>query len=147
MYTFIKLTVPPPSMIIFDASNRDECWVKRARTNTPLQALVMLNDPVVLEASRVMAARLMKEKKNQPEIFSTAFERILCRKPTDAELKQLSTIYEGQLSYYQQNPAEAARLLAVGEYPLPSDADKVTLAANTELVQTLYNLDETIVKN
>jgi len=147
MYTFIKLTVPPPSMIIFDASNRDECWVKRSRTNTPLQALVMLNDPVVLEASRVLAAGLMKEKKSQAEIISTAFERIICRKPTDAELKQLNTIYEGQLNFYQQNPAEASKFLASGEYPIPSDINKVTLAANAEVVQTLYNLDETIVKN
>ena len=59
MYTFIKLTVPPPSMIMFDASNRDQCEVKRLNTNTPLQALVMMNDPAVLEASRVFAQKLM----------------------------------------------------------------------------------------
>src|SRR6187401_36104 len=60
MYTFIKRTVPPPSMMIFDASNRDECEVKRSRTNTPLQALVMMNDPVVLEASLALADGLLK---------------------------------------------------------------------------------------
>ena len=147
MYTFIKLTVPPPNMIIFDASNRDECWVKRARTNTPLQALVMLNDPVVLEASRVLAARLMKEEKDSKVIIQRAFKKILCRTPTPAELNQMETIYQGQLSYYQQHPGEAARLLAVGEYPLPLDIKRDELAAQTEMVQTLYNLDETIVKN
>jgi hypothetical protein len=94
-----------------------------------------------------LAAGLMKEKKSQAEIISTAFERIICRKPTDAELKQLNTIYDGQLNFYQQNPAEASKFLASGEYPIPSDINKVTLAANAEVVQTLYNLDETIVKN
>src|SRR6185295_10905111 len=62
MYTFIKLTVPPPGMILFDASNRDQCEVKRSKTNTPLQALVMMNDPTVLEASRVLAQQLMTEQ-------------------------------------------------------------------------------------
>ena len=62
MYTLIKRTVPPPSLAIFDASNRDLCEVRRLKTNTPLQALVMLNDPTVLEASRVLAARLLQER-------------------------------------------------------------------------------------
>ena len=60
MYTFIKLTVPPPSMAIFDASNRDQCEVKRLKTNTPLQALMMMNDPTVLEASGVLAQKLVR---------------------------------------------------------------------------------------
>ena len=62
MYTFIKLTVPPPGMMMFDASNRDQCEVKRLQTNTPLQALIMMNDPTVLEASRVLAQKLVEEK-------------------------------------------------------------------------------------
>src|SRR5262249_27130849 len=73
MYTFIKLTVPPPSMIIFDASNRDQCEVKRLATNTPLQALMMLNDPTVLEASRVLAQRLMSEQSANTDKIKKAF--------------------------------------------------------------------------
>ena len=75
MYTFIKLTVPPPGMVLFDASNRDQCEVKRSKTNTPLQALIMMNDPTVLEASRVLAQQLMSEtyicrRKNTKSISS-----------------------------------------------------------------------------
>lgn len=147
LYTFIKLTVPPPSMIIFDASNRDECWVKRSRTNTPLQALVMLNDPVVLEASRVLAADLMKDQKETSGIIKHAFKKILCREPTDQEVSQLNSLYQGQKANFQNNPAAAAQFLSVGEYPLPLGVDKIELAANTEIIHTLYNLDETIVKN
>ena len=62
MYTFIKLTVPPPSMVMFDASNRDQCEVRRLKTNTPLQALIMMNDPTVLEASRVLAEKISAEQ-------------------------------------------------------------------------------------
>ena len=76
MYTFIKLTVPPPSMGIFDASNRDQCEVKRLKTNTPLQALIMMNDPTVLEASRVMAQKILEEKK---KLFCQAREDQLGR--------------------------------------------------------------------
>ena len=73
MYTFIKLTVPPPNMVIFDASNRDECEVKRLETNTPLQALMMMNDPTVLEASRVLAQKLLEEKGSVDEKITKSF--------------------------------------------------------------------------
>src|SRR5690606_4044036 len=73
LYTFIKLTVPPPSHIIFDGSNRDQCEVRRLRTNTPLQALVMLNDPTVLEAARVLAGRLLDESSTEREKIEKAF--------------------------------------------------------------------------
>ncbi len=78
MYTFIKLTVPPPSMGIFDASNRDQCEVRRLKTNTPLQALVMMNDPTVLEASRVLAQRLVKQDQDP---VTTAFRLIVAATP------------------------------------------------------------------
>lgn len=144
LYTFIKRTVPPPSLMIFDGSNRDQCEVKRSNTNTPLQALVMLNDPQVLEASRVLAAHLMQEKSDPVE---TAFRMIVCRKPNEKELTLLREYYKDQQQHYQGKPGEAAKLLNVGEYPLPDNANKPALAALMQVVTTIYNLEETLSKS
>src|SRR5688500_2961300 len=86
LYNFIKLTVPPPGMIMFDASNRDQCEVKRLKTNTPLQALIMMNDPTVLEASRVLAQKIQGESSTTEEKIIKAFRLIVCRVPSDKEL-------------------------------------------------------------
>ncbi len=94
MYTLIKRTVPPPTMGIFDASNRDLCEVRRLKTNTPLQALVMMNDPAVLEASRVLAGKLLQEKGTLDEKITKAFRLIVCRQPTEKELDILTRYYE-----------------------------------------------------
>ncbi len=117
LYTFIKLTVPPAVMGMFDASNRDQCEVRRLRTNTPLQALVMMNDPTVLEASRVLAQREETESSTASDKIVKAFRLILCRKPTSGELNALTQYYETQLSEFKQNPKSAAQTLDVGEYP------------------------------
>lgn len=144
MYTLIKRTVPPPSMSIFDASNRDLCEVKRLKTNTPLQALVMLNDPTVLEASRVLAAKLLQENSGVSDKIQKAFRLVVCRKPTDKEMTILSDFYEKELK--KLNKTSAEKLLAVGEYPMPSQIDKVQLAALMKVVNTIYNLEESITK-
>jgi hypothetical protein len=144
MYTLIKRTVPPPALGIFDASNRDQCEVRRLRTNTPLQALVMLNDPTVLEASRVLATRLVQEKSATPDKISKAFRLIVCRKPSEKELKVLTGYYEQELRKLQE-PA-ARKVLSVGEYPLPAGLDTRAAAALMRVVSTLYNLEETITK-
>jgi len=94
MYTFIKRTVPPPSMLTFDASNRDQCEVRRVRTNTPLQALVLLNDPQVLEAARVLAEKLSAEKISDEEKIQKAFRLIICRKETEKEKEILAEYYK-----------------------------------------------------
>ncbi|WP_343307997.1 PSD1 and planctomycete cytochrome C domain-containing protein [Chitinophaga niabensis] len=144
LYTFIKRTVPPPSLMIFDGSNRDQCEIKRSNTNTPLQALVMLNDPQVLEASRVLAAKLMQEKSDPVE---KAFRLIVCRKPSEKELALLQEYYKDQQQHYQGKPAEATKILNVGEYPLPEKANKPALAALMQVVTTIYNLEETLSKS
>ena len=118
MYTFIKLTVPPPSMAIFDASNRDQCEVKRLKTNTPLQALMMMNDPTVLEASRVLSQKLVNENSSPEEKINKAFRLIICRKPTSKELSILKNYYTEQLQLFQQKKLDALTTLKVGEYPL-----------------------------
>lgn len=145
LYTFIKRTVPPPSMGIFDASNRDQCEVKRLRTNTPLQALMMMNDPTVLEASRVLAANLLKEGIETEDMIAKAFRLIVCRTPTNKEVTLLQSYFEKELK--KMDPESAAKLLTVGEYPKPRDVDDIRLAAMMLVVNSIYNLEETITKS
>ena len=145
IYTFIKRTVPPASMAIFDASNRDQCEIKRLNTNTPLQALVMLNDPTVLEASRVLAARLLQENTQLKAKITKAFRSIVCRAPNAKEIDLLSNYYTDQLKKYQDKSA-AEKLLNVGEYPMPKQINKSKLAAMMAVVTIIYNLEETITK-
>lgn len=145
MYTLIKRTVPPPSMAIFDASNRDLCEVKRLKTNTPLQALVMMNDPTVLEASRVLAARLLQERGDVNAKIEKAFRLIVSRKPNEKEVAILSDYYNKELG--KSTRASAEKSLAVGEYPIPANIDKVKLAALMRVMTTIYNLEETITKS
>ena len=144
MYTLIKRTVPPVEMAIFDASNRDQCEVQRLRTNTPLQALLMMNDPTVLEAARVLAAKLLQEKSTSNDKIYKAFRLIICRKPTDKEMGILTAYYADQLQ--SANKQSADKLLSVGEYPIPPDLDKLTLVAMMKVVDTIYNLEEAITK-
>ena len=146
MYVFIKRTVPPPSMLMFDASNRDQCEVRRLRTNTPLQALVMLNDPHVLEASRVLAERLINKDINTEEQISQAFQRIVCRdmKPQEADL--LETYFLEEKTFYENNPKEAEKLLNVGEYPHPEKLEYASTAALMQVIHTIYNMEEAITK-
>ena len=144
MYTLIKRTVPPASLAIFDASNRDQCEVRRLRTNTPLQALVMMNDPTVLEASRVLAANLLQENSQAKLKIYKAFRLIVCRKPNEKELSILNGYYNEQLKAI--NKQDATKLLDVGEYPIPENLNKVNLAAMMEVIDTMYNMEETITK-
>ena len=146
IYTFIKLTVPPPSMAIFDASNRDQCEVKRSQTNTPLQALVMMNDPMVWEASRVLAQNLLKENSDENKKIEKAFRLIVCRKPSKKEMDVLSDYYGNELTLFSDKTLDAGKALTVGEYPLEKSADKNKLAALMKTISTIYNLEETITK-
>lgn len=146
LYNFIKLTVPPPSMIMFDASNRDQCEVKRLKTNTPLQALIMMNDPAVLEASRVLAQQLLTEKSTAEEKIMKAFRLIICRQPSATEKKILKEYYDEQLQLFQQNKLNAAVTIKVGEYPFNKQVDAKQLAAVMKTVNTIYNMEEAIVK-
>ncbi len=100
----------------------------------PLQALLMMNDPTVLEAARVLAAKLLEEKSSSKDKIYKAFRLIICRKPTDREMAILSSYYADQLK--SVNKQNAAKLLNVGEYPIPADLDKITLAAMMQVVDT-----------
>lgn len=146
LYTFIKLTSPPAKLGIFDASNRDLCEVTRGRTNTPLQALAMLNDPLVIEASRVLASSLTARHGKPQTAIKEAFQRIVCRLPEEQELEILQEYYLEELQKYTKQPDEAAQVVSVGEYPL-QEADKTPeVAALTQVIVALYNLEETITK-
>lgn len=148
IYTFIKLTVPPPNMLIFDASNRDQCEVTRLRTNTPLQALVMMNDPIILEASRVLTGKLTEESLHgDEERVEMAFRKILCRKPESREMTVLLNYFEQEKARYRETPQDAADFLNVGEFPRSKNKDLIGQAALMSVVHSLYNLEETIMKN
>jgi len=145
LYTFIKLTSPPPSLSIFDASNRDLCEVTRGRTNTPLQALAMLNDPLVLEASRVLATRLTAAHPDPDAAIEEAFKRIVCRFPDKNEISLLTAYYQEELDRFQSAPEDAVKVLSVGEFPMKEEKT-AEIAALMHVVVALYNLEETITK-
>ncbi|WP_460514057.1 PSD1 and planctomycete cytochrome C domain-containing protein [Cyclobacterium sediminis] len=145
LYTFIKRTVPAPSMLIFDASNRDQCETERSFTNTPLQALVMLNDPTVLEASRVLASKLIREKSSEKEKINKAFRLILCRKPKAKELDLLEAYYKDKLATISEE--NAIELTSIGEYPQNDKVDSQSVAALMQIISTLYNMEESISRS
>jgi len=146
IYSFIKRTVPPPIMGIFDASNRDLCEVQRSKTNTPLQALAMMNDPTVLEASRVLADTLLREKSSTQARITKAFRLIVCRKPKEKEVQLLNIYYTSQVKAFSKGK-EAEKVLNVGEYPLSGKVNKAAHAAMMGVITAIYNLEETITKS
>jgi hypothetical protein len=146
MYNFIKRTVPPPVMLMFDASNRDQCEVRRMRTNTPLQALAMMNDPMVLESARVLSEKLMLEKLSDTERITKAFRLIMCRKPVEKELNLLTTYYQEEHESFSANAKKAEAFIQQGEYKHEPVADTASLAALMQVTHTLYNTDEAITK-
>ena len=146
LYSFIKRTVPPPVMLVFDASNRDQCEVNRLQTNTPLQALVILNDPTILEASRVFAERLILEQSTMDEKIQKAFRTIVCRSPGKEEFNLLSSYFEEEKKSFTANTAEAQSFVAAGEYRHEDISDIASLAALMQVIHTIYNMDEAIVK-
>jgi mono/diheme cytochrome c family protein len=147
LYTFWKRQSPPPNMLLFDAPTRETCVVRRPRTNTPLQALVLLNDPQFVEASRALARRMLTEAgPGTRERLAHGFRLATARRPGAAELKVLSELLEAQRAAFRADPAAAAAYLAVGDYRAPADLDPVELAAWSTVASLLLNLDETLTK-
>ena len=146
LYTFIKRTVPPPVMLTFDASSRDQCEVKRLETSTPLQALVMLNDPLVLEASRVMSEELIDKDLKDGELIEEVFKRIICRNPKSEEKTILYNYLNEQRNNFGDSPDKAERFISVREYPHRNIGDPVAVAALMQLIHTVYNMEEAIMK-
>ena len=147
MYTFWKRTAPPPTLSTFDAPDRETCTVRRARTNTPLQALILLNDPTYVEASRKFAERILQEGgATLDERLTFAFRHVVARAPTERERKLLRQLVEEQLADYRRRTDKAEALLKVGESPREAKFDPSELAAWTIFASTLLNLDEALTK-
>ncbi|MBI4905029.1 MAG: DUF1553 domain-containing protein [Acidobacteria bacterium] len=146
MYTFWKRTVPPAQMSTFDAPDREKCVARRARTNTPLQALVLMNDPTYIEAARTLAAKAMATGKDANSRVRAAFELAAARPPNSSELKLLTSLAARQQRVYKSQPESAAKLLAVGESKPAAGVDIAELAAWTTVASAILNLDEVISK-
>src|SRR5207249_2783762 len=142
-YTFWRRTTPYPSMVTFDAPGRNVCAVNRPRTNTPLQALVTLNDPVYVEAAQALARRLVRE--SGPSVADRArygFRLCLARPPRPEELRRLTDLYDKARAKYAASPKEAEQLATQPLGPLPPGVDAPDLAAWTVVANVLLNLDE-----
>ncbi len=147
MYTFWKRTAPPASLATFDAPDREKCAARRAQTNTPLQALVLLNDPTYVEASRALAQRaLLEGGRDAKARIGFAFRLATSRAPTGQEVSVLRTLLDGRLKAFRQDRQSALKLLAVGESPRDRRLDAAELAAYTTVASVIFNLDETISK-
>ena len=147
LYTIWKRSSPPPSMVSFDASEKYLCTVKRQKTNTPLQALVLLNDPQYVEAARLLAERMIKEGGEQPEEQITfGFKALTSRAPDDRELNLLKELYQEERTEFSEAPARADSLLAVGEHPRDTSLPTDQLAALTVVANALVNYDEAVYK-
>jgi hypothetical protein len=148
LYTKWQRTFLHPSLFAFDAPTREECTVNRTISNTPLQALVLLNDPLYVEASRVFAENILKEGgTNFNQRLTWAFERAVDRAPTEQERQILATLYRANLSRFRKAPENAKQLVTVGEAPLPEKTKPVDLAAMTTVARAILNMHETITRN
>ena len=147
MYWFWKRTAPPPSLMTFDAPDREKCVARRSVTNTPLQALVLMNDPTFVEASRVLAQRVLEEAgTDTSKRIQHAFRLSTGRLPQPKELKLLQALAAKQQSHYAAEAKAAAELLQVGDSPVSDRFKPEELAAWTNVASVILNLDETITK-
>jgi len=145
LYTVLKRTSPYPSFITFDAPNRNACVVRRPRSNTPLQSLTLLNDPVYVEAAKALAKRVLTEKAEAgvPEKIRYAFQLCTSRTPTARELKTLTGLYEEQLHSSQKDAAAAKKMFTDSNM---ENVEAAEFAAWYSVASALLNLDETITK-
>ena len=135
-------------MTTFDAPSREKCWARRERTNTPLQALLTMNDPQYVEAARHLGYRMLHEGGgDDAERLCRGFRLVTARKPTDRECAILEQNLAAQRARYAADPEAAKKLLSVGESPVPGDVPAPELAAYTMVANLLLNLDEAVTLN
>lgn len=148
VYTYWCRTFLHPSLAAFDASTREECVAERVRSNTPQQALVLLNDPTYVEAARVFAERIVREGgKDAASRLRFAFREALSRTPTADEQAVLLSLQTKHAAQYAADKAAATELLQTGGKPAAKDLDPVELAAWSSVSRTILNLHETITRN
>jgi hypothetical protein len=147
IYTHWQRTFLHPSLLAFDAPVREECTAKRDRSNTPLQALVLLNDPTFVEAARVLAARALQEAGDQAQQRITwLYRQVLSREPTSDEVTVLREFYERNVDHYREDTNAAEKLLSIGLASQPENADRAQLAAWTAVARAMLNLHESITR-
>ncbi|WP_182870425.1 DUF1553 domain-containing protein [Rhodopirellula sp. JC639] len=146
MYTYWKRSAPMPNMMIFDAPSREKCVVNRARTNTPLQALVTLNDPQFVEAARALAERLIRSESDAAGRIDLAYRLATARPPTERETKLLMGMLDDQRQRFAANPESADQFLSVGDLARDDSIDAIEHAAWTVIAQLILNLDETLTR-
>ena len=146
LYSVWKRTAPLPNMLAFDATPREVCTVKRARTNTPLQALVLLNDVQFVEACRHLAAKSISSANNAKAQIAIAFRAFAGRPPDDVEKNALKQLLTEEREWFTHHPEEAKKVVAHGESALPDGMDQVELAAMTIVCQAILNLDASVWK-
>ncbi|MNL10759.1 hypothetical protein D3C87_1315690 [compost metagenome] len=147
LYTFLKRTSPYPSFISFDASSREVCLVDRIRTNTPLQALTTLNDPVYLEAAKHLSTLMQKEGAgDSKKIISYGYKKLMLKNPSAEKVVALEKLYKEALQNFNKKPAEAAKFMAVNASDL-KDPSLTSKAAYMVVANALLNLDEFLTKS
>ncbi len=147
LYTFWKRTSPPPQMTTFDAPSREACLVRRERTNTPLQALVVLNEPQFVEAARGLAERtLHRGGSTTDDRLTYMFRLVVARYPDAKELTELGSALKDLMAHYASKPDAAKQLIAIGHSPADPALDPSELAAWTMMGNVILNLDEAITK-
>jgi len=147
LYTFWRRTSPPPTMVSFDATSRESCTARRERTATPLQALVLLNDPQFIEAARVLAEKqLVQHPDDLPARLRGAFRLLTSRPPTDREIGVLSRLYQDQRGDFERSSERAIALLTIGDSPRNEKLNSADHAAMTVVIQVLLNFDECVTK-
>ena len=147
MYTYWKRSVPPPNMQVFDAPSREVCVLRRPSTNTPLAALVLMNDPTFVEASRKLAERVMRERKNATARVELLYCLICGRQPTPTEQQLLLGTLNDLLANFRAAPNAAAELMTVGESVRDESLDLVELAVFASLANAVFCTDEAITRN
>ena len=147
LYTFVRRTSPHPMMTTFDAPSREVCVLRRENTSTPLQALVLMNDPQFIEAAKVLAQRMQYEGgRNLESQLKFAFKSCTGRSINDDELKLLVSLYENQIEKFRKSPNEAKELLEIGEYVIDENLDLSKTAALAMVNNTILNHDDTYMK-
>lgn len=147
LYSFWKRQSPPPNMLVFDAPTRETCTAQRSQTNTPLQALALMNDPTFIEASRKLAERMMTSSAdNNLDRVELVFRLATARKPTNDEIRILLDFFELQKTTFLKKQDDAGRLLSVGDAKRNQSLDAATLAAWTTVASMILTLDETVTK-
>ena len=146
LYTFWKRTSPPPSMMTLDANNREVCAVQRQSTLTPMQILVLLNDPQYVEAAKALAQKSMHHFEQLDDQLTFSFQSLVTRVPDSRELDVLRRLYDQQYAIFAEQPDEAQQLLSIGDLVVDEELNPIALAAMTMVTEGLMSFDETVMK-